>query len=234
MGYQPPIRHRVERTRNKHSRAVFRNGTIVIRLARGLSKTEEKEHIQDLLRRMTKQVIEEQEEKIVIDPFKKLLDGGEQVTVTIATGKKYRFLIKPGRKTSVRKNTYGWTISIAPKIRRPGLHRLLWKVLADAEHERIERLVNDINETTFGVHISKVKLRFASSQWGSCSPRGVIMLNAALLFLPPSVLRYVITHELAHRKRGDHSAQYWQWVEWAMPTYKRAREELGDYRLPTM
>ena len=60
------------------------------------------------------------------------------------------------------------------------------------------------------------------------------MLNAALLFVKPEVLRYVIIHELAHRKRADHSPQYWSWVEWAMPKYKKAREALYEYRLPTL
>lgn len=228
-----PIRHRVERTGNKHSRAVFRDDTIVIRLAKGLTADEEKEHISDLLERMLKQV-EDEQEKTLINPFGKLLDSGESTTVTVANGTKYRFTLKPGNKTSIRKTQVGWTVNIGPQMRRSGLHRLLWKTLAAQELPRLERLVREINEETYGVHISTVKLQFASSQWGSCSPAGVIMLNAALLFVKPEVLRYVIIHELAHRKRADHSPQYWAWVEWAMPRYDHARSKLYDYRLPTL
>ncbi len=228
-----PIRHRVERTKNKHSRAVFRDDTIVIRLARGLSAVEEEEHVSDLLKRMMKQV-EDEHEKTLINPFGKLLDSGESATVTLASGKKYCLTLKPGKKTSIRRTTRGWSISIGPKTRRAGLHRLLWKTIAKEEQGRIEQLVYKLNEETFGVQISEVRLRFASSQWGSCSPRGVIMLNSALLFVTPDVLKYVIIHELAHRKRADHSPSYWAWVEWAMPNYKKVREKLYDYRLPTL
>lgn len=228
-----PIRHRVERTNNKHSRAVFRDDTIIIRLAGGLSKDEEKEHVTDLLGRMLKQV-EDEQEKIFINPFGNLLDSGESATVTLENGKKYRFTLRPGTKTTIRKTQRGWTVTIGPQMRRKGLHRLLWKTLAKHELGRIEQLVHKINEETYGVHISQVKLQFASSQWGSCSPSGVIMLNAALLFVKPEVLRYVIVHELAHRKRGDHSAQYWAWVAWAMPGYDKQRQKLYDYRLPTV
>ena len=79
-----PIRHRVEYTRNKHSRAVCRGNTIIIRLARNLSKAEEREHIQSLLRRMTHLVLQERE-KSSVDPFRHLLSGGQTQTVTLAT-----------------------------------------------------------------------------------------------------------------------------------------------------
>lgn len=227
------IRHRVERTKNKHSRAIYRDGTIVIRLANGLSKHEEKEHIQDLLRRM-KEHVEEEHEKLMIDPFKKMLDGAESLTVTLFSGKRYQFILKPGKRTRVVRTLRGWKIIISPHVRRKALHRLLWKILSQAEHKRIEELVTNLNEQTYGVSISQVKLQFASTQWGSCSPRGVIMINTALLFVPPSILKYVIIHELAHRKRADHSPQYWEWVEWALPHYNKLREELQECRLPTL
>ncbi len=227
------IRHRVERTKNKHSRAVFRDGTIVIRLANGLSKNEEKEHINDLLKRM-KTHVEEEQEKVLIDPFKKMLDGAEVLTVTLFTGKKYQFILKPGKRTRVVRTLRGWKIYIAPSVRRKSLHRLLWKIISHAEYKRIAELVMHINAQTYGVSLSKIKLQFASTQWGSCSPRGVIMINAALLFVQPSILKYVIVHELAHRKRADHSPQYWEWVEWALPNYKKTRQELQECRLPTL
>lgn len=70
---QRAIRHRIERTRNKHSRAVYKNDTIVIRLARNLTAVEEREHIRSLLRRMTQQVLRERE-KTTIDPFRRYLE----------------------------------------------------------------------------------------------------------------------------------------------------------------
>ncbi len=228
-----PVRHRVERTKNKHSRAVFLNDTIIIRLARGLSAQEEKEHVRDLLKRMMQQV-EEEKEKELIHPFGRLLDCGESTIVTLATGKRYSFVLRPGKKTSIRKTHRGFSVTIGPHLRRQGLHRLLWNTLASQEQTRIEQLVARINQDTYGVRISGVRLRFASSQWGSCSSSGIIMLNTSLLFVRPEVLRYVVIHELAHRKRADHSPQYWSWVAWAMPTYEKAREGLYEYRLPTL
>lgn len=226
------IRHRIERTRNKHSRAVCRDDTIVIRLARNLTKTEEQEHIQNLLRRMTQLVLEDRQKK-TLDPFRALLNGAQSQTVTLATGRKILFTLQPGNTTRARRTTRGWSITVSPQIRRRALHRFLWSLVAETETERIINLVHRINDDVFGVRIRNVKLRFATTQWGSCSPKGDIMLNTALLFVPPSLLKYVIVHELAHRLQANHSPAYWREVEKAMPGYERPYRELQNYRLPT-
>lgn len=225
------FRHRVERTRNKHSRAVCKGETIIIRLARNLSRTEEREHIQSLLRRMTHLVLEEHQ-KIAIDPFRHLLNGGHAHTVLLGSGRTINFSLRAGARTKAVKTRQGWQIDVSPHIRRAALHRFLWSLVAKSERTRITVLVHQINHETLRVPIREVKIRFATTQWGSCSPQGVIMLNTALLLLPPSLLHYVIIHELAHRNVANHSARYWAHVESVLPTYRRAYRQLQGYRLP--
>jgi predicted metal-dependent hydrolase len=227
------IRHRVEVTRNKHSRAVCKGDTIIIRLARNLSKTERQEHISSLLRRMTRLILEERQ-KTVISPFNHLLNGGQTQTVEIATGKKYIFSMMPGERTRARRTARGWNIEVSPQVRRTSLHQLLWRAIAASELPRIRQLVQTINDATYGVPVKQVKLQFATTQWGSCSPKGVIMINAALLFLPPRLLKYVIIHELAHRIHANHSDTYWKTVERSMPGYETAYHQLHQYRLPQL
>src|SRR3989338_1628849 len=174
------IRHRVEETRNTCSRAVLNEDTIVIRLARNLSQEERREHIRSLLRRMMEQVLKEQRKKR-ITPFRHILDGGETLTIQTKTGKTYRFFLTPDHRTRVSKLTgrqNGWVVHIGPKLRRPTLHRLLWNLLAQAETQRMKDIARVLNRKTLRVPIHEVKLSFAKSQWGSCSPKGVIMINA--------------------------------------------------------
>ncbi|MFA7682216.1 MAG: M48 family metallopeptidase [Candidatus Peribacteraceae bacterium] len=234
MGIHRRIRHRIERTRNRHSRAVFHNGTIVIRLARNLSNMEEQEHIENLLRRMTRQVLED-EQRIAINPFGPLLNGTQSsATVETATGKRYIFSLRAGSCTSTQRTARGWNIIVGPRLRRRGLHQILWKLLSDAELPRIERMVRQTNTQIFSARINSVCLKFASTQWGSCSPRKVIMINTALLFTSPSLLKYVVIHELAHLRYPNHSAAYWNLVEQMMPSCERARTLLKEYRLPNL
>lgn len=205
----------------------------MIRLAKNLSKTEEQEHIRSLLRRMTHLVLKERS-KISVDPFRPLLEGSQSLTVTLATGKKYQFALFPGTRTRAARTARGWRIEVSPQVRKRALHRLLWSLIAQTELPRIEALVHQYNRSTYRTHVKEVRMKFASTQWGSCSPRGVIMLNAALLFAPAKLLKYVIIHELAHRLVPNHSDAYWREVAWAMPTYEEAYKALHSYRLPVL
>ena len=227
-----PIRHRIEYTRNKHSRAICRGDTIIIRLAKNLSKTEEREHIQSLLRRMTHLVLEERQKKVV-DPFRHLLSGGQSQTVTLGTGKKIHFSLTPGSRTRAVRTARGWNVEISPQIRRKALHRFLWSLVAHTEKARLEQMVHELNRQTYRAHVKQVRVNFATTQWGSCAPRGRIMLNTALAFLPPRLQRYVIVHELAHTRRADHSAAYWREVEAMLPDYAEDYRQLQQFRLPT-
>lgn len=63
-----------------------------------------------------------------------------------------------------------------------------------------------------GLPYSGVSVRLQRSRWGSCSARKRINLNAALLFLPPEQVRYLLVHELSHTRHMNHSPEYWKTV----------------------
>lgn len=54
-----------------------------------------------------------------------------------------------------------------------------------------------------------ITLRDTSSRWGSCSSNGNISFSWRLAFAPYEVMRYVVMHELSHRKYMDHSPEFW-------------------------
>lgn len=228
----PRFRHKVERTRNKHSRAVYRGNTIIIRLAKNLSRTEEQEHIRNLLRRMAHLILLDREKEL-IDPFRPLLEGASSLKLQIGR-KTLAFSLRPGEKTEAVRVRGGWKVSVSPGIRRKSLHRFLWSLLADDAEAYLVPLLHRLNKETYRARLTQAKVRFATTQWGSCAPRGRIMLNTALVFLPPRLQRYVIVHELAHTRRADHSPAYWREVEAMLPGYASDYRELQNYRLPTL
>ncbi|MSR87151.1 M48 family peptidase, partial [Candidatus Peribacteria bacterium] len=101
----------------------------------------------------------------------------------------------------------------------------------DGQALEIESLVHHINRATLNVPISLIRLKPMTTQWGSCSARGTITLNTALLKLPRHLLEYVIIHELAHRKVTNHSRTFWNLVESVCPLAQEARHEMRNYRL---
>lgn len=228
----PRFRHKVERTRNKHSRAVYSGNTIIIRLAKNLSRTEEQEHIRNLLRRMAHLILLDRK-KTLIDPFRPLLDGASSLTLHVGR-KNVRFTLRAGDKTKATRVRGGWRVDLSPGIRRRSLHLFLWKMLARDAESHLSALLTKYNRETYRARITETKIQFATTQWGSCAPRGRIMLNTALVFLPPRLQRYVIIHELAHTRRADHSPAYWREVEAMLPDYGDDYRDLQQYRLPTL
>ncbi|MDR1731950.1 MAG: M48 family metallopeptidase [Synergistaceae bacterium] len=74
--------------------------------------------------------------------------------------------------------------------------------------------------------VAGVTVREQKSQWGSCSSRGNISLNSRLLFLPPSLVRHVLLHELCHLKEMNHSKAFHKLLEALDPEAKRHAIEL--------
>lgn len=93
----------------------------------------------------------------------------------------------------------------------------------------IEKRVHQLNAEHFGKKVETVRLKYNSSNWGSCSSKRNINLSTRLLFAPPAVIDYVIIHELAHLVHPNHSPRFWQLVARIMPDYKQHEKWLAEH-----
>lgn len=100
----------------------------------------------------------------------------------------------------------------------PQLEKMYREMATDILNWECDRL-----SKIMGVTYNKVTIRDQKSRWGSCSSNGNINLNWRLLFMHPKIARYVVIHELAHRKHMNHSKEFWSEVERTMPDYKKYR-----------
>jgi predicted metal-dependent hydrolase len=78
----------------------------------------------------------------------------------------------------------------------------------------------------FGVAAPRLSLSSAHTRWGSCSLKTGIRLNWRLIHCDPSIIDYVIVHELAHLSEMNHSARFWAIVARHFPDYRGARDAL--------
>ena len=67
---------------------------------------------------------------------------------------------------------------------------------------------------------ARVQVRLQRTRWGSCSSSGTVSLNAALMFLEPAVVRYLLIHELCHLIALNHSRKFWSAVARHEPDYE--------------
>ena len=71
-----------------------------------------------------------------------------------------------------------------------------------------------------------VRIKNATSRWGSCSSKGNLNFNYRVAFLPEKLLDYVVVHELCHLGEFNHSPKFWNLVAKTVPNYMEIRAEL--------
>ncbi|MGN8097301.1 M48 family metallopeptidase [Methylobacterium radiotolerans] len=63
----------------------------------------------------------------------------------------------------------------------------------------------------------RVTLRDTRSRWGSCTARGELNFSWRLILAPPTVLDYLVAHEMAHLREMNHSPRFWALVHALCP-----------------
>jgi len=101
---------------------------------------------------------------------------------------------------------------------------LLRWLAREAEGHFRERLDSLAAET--GLDYARMVLRRQRTRWGSCSSAGTVSLNVCLVFQRPEVVRYLMIHELCHRRHMNHSPTYWKLVSSFEPHWRALDKEL--------
>jgi predicted metal-dependent hydrolase len=64
------------------------------------------------------------------------------------------------------------------------------------------------------------------SQWGSCSPKGLITLNPALVKASRDCIDYVILHEFCHLAEHNHGKKFYRLMGQVMPNWETVKNRL--------
>ncbi|MCK9301709.1 MAG: SprT family zinc-dependent metalloprotease [Bacteroidales bacterium] len=78
----------------------------------------------------------------------------------------------------------------------------------------------------YGVEPTVIDIRYMKTRWGSCSPKGKITLNPAIIKAPPVCIEYVITHELCHLVHKNHTKAFYDLLTTEMPNWEKWKAKL--------
>lgn len=140
-------------------------------------------------------------------------------------GKHYRLKL-----VDIPKNVTG-----VPSVRFQGDRLLLRREQAESGDKRIAEYYTRaahpyLNEAVqrwkriVGVEPKRyVQVMDLGFRWGSCSNDGTLNFHWRVMQLPPSLIEYIVVHELVHLMVPTHSEKFWKAVQSVMPDFERRR-----------
>lgn len=72
------------------------------------------------------------------------------------------------------------------------------------------------------------RLLTMKTQWGSCSPKGDLLLNPLLVKAPGHCVDYVMFHELCHLNEHNHSPRFYRLLSALVPDWEKSKAELDE------
>jgi len=122
-------------------------------------------------------------------------------------GRQYRLQIKIGSVESVKLK--GKFIEVVTRDKDRAKDLLMGWYLQNARikfHAIAEPLIDKFRK--YRVEPDSIVLRDMPTRWGSCTPKGKIILNPELIKAPKGCIEYVILHELCHLIYHDHTKKF--------------------------
>ena len=74
----------------------------------------------------------------------------------------------------------------------------------------------------------RILIRDQRQRWGSCAQDGTLRFNWRVMMLEPSLVEYVVVHELCHLSVSNHSGEFWRLVASALPDAEARRRRLRE------
>lgn len=67
---------------------------------------------------------------------------------------------------------------------------------------------------------------YKNYRWASCLTSSDLHFHWKCLMAPPTIIDYIVVHELCHLHHRDHSDAFWNEVDKVLPDYRERKEWL--------
>jgi len=140
-------------------------------------------------------------------------------------GKQYILHVAEGKPNNIRFKGRSFEIVCSPKTKAEQLMKTWYKerakiIFAEIAEPVIQRFKR------YKVEPTALYFQEMGSRWGSCTPKGKIILNTELIKAPKPCIEYVITHELCHLIHRNHTKLFFELLTSEMPDWERWKIKL--------
>jgi predicted metal-dependent hydrolase len=150
--------------------------------------------------------------------------GGES---HLFMGRYYNLKITLGIRESVRYK--GRIIEVIAKD-KSRVKDLLTKWYHDRAKEKFSEIAGPLvlRFKKYDVEPTGLYIQEMSKRWGSCTPKGKIILNTELIKAPKGCIEYVIIHELCHLVHHNHTQRFIELQRKVMPDWEKWKNKLEN------
>lgn len=143
-------------------------------------------------------------------------------------GKQYMLKVMNGKPNSAKYKGRYFEVVCSQKYKAEELMRSWYREHAKIKFAEIaEPIITRFAK--YGISPSSIYIQEMGNRWGSCTPKGKIILNTELIKAPKPCIEYVITHELCHLLHHDHTKAFFELLEAEMPDWKRWKNKLEKF-----
>ncbi len=151
-------------------------------------------------------------------------------------GRDVRMTVKPRRVPApeIRLDDQGFQVAVPMDMldddeRSETIRRAFIGWYRERAEERLPEVVSRWRtQLERGKTPSRVLVRDQRRRWGSCAADGALRFNWRVIMLDPSLIEYIVVHELAHLTHRNHSPDFWHLVSRTMPDAQERRRRLRD------
>lgn len=142
-------------------------------------------------------------------------------------GRQYRLKVSTGLKNEVTHR--GSYIEITTKDKAKA-NELLRQWYRDKAKEKFGVIAEPLIEKfkKYKVEPTALYIQDMPTRWGSCTPKGKIILNPELIKAPKHCIEYVIIHELCHLVHRDHTQNFIDLQTKEMPDWEKWKNKLEN------
>ncbi|PLX05345.1 MAG: metal-dependent hydrolase [Marinilabiliales bacterium] len=156
-------------------------------------------------------------------PEKKFVSGETHLYM----GRQYRLKVTVGKSDEVKYKGRFIELSCKKNSDRKEILKKWYKERAKMKFSEIaEPLIERFKK--YNVEPQSLYIQEMSNRWGSCTPKGKIILNTELIKAPRPCIEYVIIHELCHLVHHNHTGKFIELQTKEMPDWEKWKEKLEN------
>lgn len=157
-------------------------------------------------------------------PIKRFVSGESHYYL----GRQYILRVEEGRPNSARYKGRCFEVVCSPLSKAEDLMKAWYRERAKVKFAEIAEPIMRRFEI-LGYSPSSLYIQEMNNRWGSCTPKGKIILNTELIKAPIPCIEYVITHELCHLAHPDHTKAFFDMLTREMPDWQRWKDKLEKF-----